>query len=62
MNVRFQVSDLESIQLPMIVIGVIKESKDDKMINEIKNPLGEIIREVITLGDFTGKKGETSLI
>jgi leucyl aminopeptidase len=46
----------------MIIIGVTKEAKDDDVVKEIKNPLGEIISEVIALGDFKGKKGETSLI
>jgi leucyl aminopeptidase len=62
MEVKSRKSDLDAIQLPLILIGVTKEAGEDDLVEAIKDPLGSLIGDVITLGDFTGKKGETSLI
>ena len=62
MEVKSKISDLDTIQIPLILIGVSKEAGEDGLIDAIQDPLGQLIKEVIALGDFTGKKGETSLI
>jgi leucyl aminopeptidase len=55
-------SELTEIQIPLILVGVSKEAEDDALIGAIPDPLGEMIKGVLALGDFTGKKEETSLI
>ena len=55
-------SELTEVQVPLILIGVSKDAKDDSLIEEIQDSLDTMIKDVIALGDFTGKKGETSLI
>jgi leucyl aminopeptidase len=62
MEFKSEISDLDSIKLPLLLLGVSKEAGDDDLIEAIPDPLGELIKNVITLGDFTGKKGETALI
>ena len=55
-------SELTDVQVPLILIGVPKEAKDDSLIEGIQDSLDMMIKDVIALGDFTGEKGETSLI
>jgi leucyl aminopeptidase len=62
MKVMAEKSELTEINVPLVLVGVSKEAKEDSLIEGIQGPLGKMIRDVIALGDFTGKKGETSLI
>jgi leucyl aminopeptidase len=62
MEVISKKSDLDLTKLPLILIGVTKEAGEDGLVEAIKDPLGRLIGDVIALGDFTGKKGETTLI
>jgi leucyl aminopeptidase len=62
MKVNTEKSELNEIKVPLILIGVSKEAKEDSLIEDITGLLGKMIIDVIALGDFTGKKGETSLI
>ncbi len=62
MKVMAEKSELTEIKVPLILVGVSKEAKEDTLIENIQGPLGEMIGDMIALGDFTGKKGETSLI
>ena len=55
-------TELTDVQVPLILIGVSKEAKDDSLIEGIQDSLEMMIKDVIALGDFTGEKGETSLI
>ena len=55
-------TELTEVQVPLILIGVPKEAKDDSLIEGIQDSLDMMIKDVIALGDFTGEKEETSLI
>ena len=62
MKAMAEKSELTEIKVPLVLVGVSKEAKEDSLIGAIQSTLGKMIGDVIALGDFTGKKGETSLI
>jgi leucyl aminopeptidase len=62
MQVAAQKSEVSEIQVPAILIGVSEEAGEDDLVQGIQEPLRNMIEDVISLGDFQGKKGETSLI
>lgn len=62
MKATAEKSGLTEIKVPLVLVGVSKEAKEDSLIEGIQGPLGNMIGNVIALGDFTGKKEETSLI
>jgi leucyl aminopeptidase len=62
MQVFAQKSEISEIQAPAILIGVSEEAGEDDLVQGIQETLGKMIDDVISLGDFKGKKGETSLI
>lgn len=62
MKVTAQKSELSEIQVPVILVGVSEDADGDPHVKQIQEPLKKMIKDVIALGDFTGKKGNTSLI
>jgi leucyl aminopeptidase len=62
MKIMAEKAELTEFKVPLILLGVSKEAREDALIGGIQGPLGKMIKNVISLGDFTGKKGETSLI
>jgi hypothetical protein len=62
MKIMAEKAELTEFKVPLILLGVSKEAREDSLIGGIQGPLGKMIKNVISLGDFTGKKGETSLI
>jgi leucyl aminopeptidase len=49
---------LKENDIPLVILGVFEEAKEDIMLKE----LGEIVDDVLDLGDFKGKSGQMSLI
>jgi len=62
MKVTAQKSELSEIQVPVILVGVSEDADGDRLVEQVQEPLKKMIKDVIALGDFTGKKGDTSLI
>jgi len=62
MKIKAEASGIDAIQIPLILIGVTKEAGEDGLVDALQDSPGELIKGVISLGDFTGKKGQTSLI
>jgi leucyl aminopeptidase len=62
MEIRAEKAELTEAKVPLVLVGVSKEANEDSQIEDIQDPLGKKIKDVIALGDFTGKKGETTLI
>jgi leucyl aminopeptidase len=62
MKVTAQRSGLAAIQVPLILVGVMEDADGDPFVEKAQEPLKKMIKDVIALGDFTGKNGETSLI
>ena len=62
MKVAAQKSEISEIQVPVILIGVSEDADGDRLVEQVQEPLKKMIKDVIALGDFTGKKGDTSLI
>jgi len=58
MKVSTQVTGIRDLDLPLVLVGVIEEARNDQMLNE----LYEIVKDTIELGDFKGKKNQTSLV
>jgi len=62
MQVTAQKSEISEIKVPVILIGVSEEAREDDLVQGIQEPLRNMIEDVVSLGDFKGKKGEMSLI
>jgi leucyl aminopeptidase len=62
MKVTAQRSELAAIQVPLILVGVMEDAEGDPFVEQAQEPIKKMIKDVIALGDFTGKNGETSLI
>ncbi len=58
MKVSTQVIDLKDLDIPLVLVGVLEEAKDDQMLKE----LYDLVKDNIELGDFKGKKNQTSLV
>ena len=62
MKVAAWKSEISEIKVPVILIGVSEEAREDDLVQGIQEPLRNMIEDVVSLGDFKGKKGEMSLI
>ena len=58
MKVSTQVTGIRDLDIPLVLVGVLEEAKNDQMLKE----LYEIVKDTIELGDFKGKKNQTSLV
>ncbi len=47
MKVLAEKSELTEIKVPLILVGVSKEAKEDSLITGIQGPLGKMIGDVI---------------
>ena len=53
---------MAAIKVPLILVGIMEDTDGDPFVDKAQEPLKKMIKDVIALGDFTGKNGETSLI
>lgn len=58
MRVSTKKVNVKNIEVPLVILGFFEDIKNDLMINENK----DIIGEVVELGDFTGKESKMTLI
>ena len=54
--------NLDDYNIPLAIIGILENPKDDPIVYDEQSNLWKIIRETVELGDFTGKKGDLSVI
>ncbi|MBD3190233.1 MAG: leucyl aminopeptidase [Candidatus Heimdallarchaeota archaeon] len=62
MNVSTKIEKLEKFDVPIIIVGVLEEAKDDSLIAKDNVALGKTIQEFLELQDFKGKKKESAII
>jgi len=58
MQVNTKKADIQNIDVPLVILGFFEEAKNDLMLKEIQ----DIIGDVVELGDFTGKESKTTII
>ena len=54
--------DVEKIEIPIVLVGVLEDPKEDPLVYKQDSKLWESIEESINLGDFKGKKNELSIV
>ncbi|NPD90160.1 MAG: leucyl aminopeptidase [Asgard group archaeon] len=57
MKIDVKVTSLQQFDVPLVVIGLFEDAKEDSYIQEIK----EYVNEQLELGDFKGKKNDISV-
>lgn len=62
MKVSTKIAELETLDVPIVLVGALKEAKDDSLITNDKDALGKTIKEFLELEDFQGKKKESVII
>ena len=58
MKVSSLISDLDKVDTPLLVIGVLEPIVDDPLVGKDTGHLGKLLKEIIDLGDFKGENGE----
>ncbi|NHJ84033.1 MAG: leucyl aminopeptidase [Asgard group archaeon] len=58
MKVSTSTSKITDIDAPLVVLGILEDAANDPLIKNDSTVVGKIIKELASLGDFTGKSGE----
>ena len=62
MEVVLQKMKPQEARLPLLIIGLTEEVKDDPSEMMLSGPLAKLAESVMELGDFKGAKGESALV
>ena len=58
MKVDVKITSLQQYDVPLVLVGLFEDAKEDPYINEIK----ELVNEQLELGDFKGKKNDIAVV
>ncbi|MHA1347910.1 MAG: M17 family peptidase N-terminal domain-containing protein, partial [Candidatus Heimdallarchaeaceae archaeon] len=53
---------LSAFDIPLAIVGVLENPKEDPVVYDEQGKLWKIIQEAIELGDFNGKKGDLTVV
>ncbi|MCK4897076.1 MAG: hypothetical protein KAS47_09710, partial [Candidatus Heimdallarchaeota archaeon] len=53
---------LSDFDIPLSIIGVLENPKEDPIVYDEQGKLWKIIQETVELGDFKGKKGDLTVV
>ncbi len=53
---------LSDFDIPLAIVGVLENPKDDPIVYDEQGKLWQVIKETVDLGDFKGKTGDLSIV